>query len=445
MSTNEVNRLPQNKDSGIQCTHCKVYRLEENFIGKTGKNVKQCLGCRERDDKHKKEPAIIAKRNAQQREVRRDIAYREREREKDETAYLEKNAIIHKEWYDKNKKHCSEYATNNFANRFRAIKEQAQTKKIFWNDDLTDEYSYTMMTSNCFYCHFKSEKTLNGIDRMDSNQGYCKANCVSCCKICNFMKGSLDPTTFIKKCQHISKTFDGIGQYHPELFPNRQSSSFDVYKSRAQTKGFDFTLTENDYKYIIQQKCNYCKKETDLYHTNGIDRTNNDQGYTIENCVACCSECNYMKGSLNDREFIESCKNIANHTFEIDVVIPETEQCLNKISKREKNNDVIKTKIIITKQQPNQPKETKPIIEYIPKQREYIRKNNLPSDCGVNLDEIPKYCYYIAESKTRGDGFCCDKNHPKQKNLMLNDYKTTQSKSVSTREKFQMLLDYLSI
>ena len=438
----EIDRSPQTKESGIQCTHCKVYRLKENFIGKSGQVVKQCLTCRENDEKHKKEPVIASKINAKQREVRRDIKYREREREKDEKEYLERNAKNAKNYRDNNKEHISEWRKNNFASRFRAIKQQAQIKKIIWNDDLTDEICYQLMTSKCFYCNFISENTLNGIDRMDSNIAYEKSNCVSCCKTCNFIKGSLDPDTFIKRCQHISKQFNGNGIFHPELFPDSSSSTQENYKSRALKKGLEFSLTENEFDTFIKSNCYYCKKETTMSNSNGVDRKDNMVGYTTENCVSCCSECNYMKGSLNDNEFIESCKKIANYTLENNIVLPEIQQSLNKLGKREKQ-EVEKIKIIITKQQPNQIKEIKPIIEYIPKQREYVRKNKLPENCGVNKDEIPKNCYYIPETEKRGDGFCCDKNHPKQKDLQLGDYKTTQSKNISTKDKFQQLLTYL--
>jgi hypothetical protein len=437
----EINRTPQPKGTGKQCSHCKVFRLQDNFIGKSGNIIKRCLNCRERDEIHKKQPAIALKINKHQREARRDIKYRENKRAKDEDAYLKNNAIKHNEWYRKNQTHCSEYATNNFASRFRGIKQQAQNKKIIWNDDLTDEICYQLMTAQCFYCQFKSEKTLNGIDRMDSSKNYEKSNCVSCCKICNFIKGSLDPTTFVERCQHISKHFNGIGVYHPELFPNSSSVSQESYRVRALNKNIEFSLTKEQFETTIQQNCYYCKKETTSIHLNGIDRKNNTIGYTIENCVSCCSECNYMKGCLTDCVFIESCKKIANYTLENNIVFPKMEPCLKKITKREKH-EIEKTKIIITKQQPNQVKDIQPEIQYIAKQREYIRKK-MPENCGVNIDEIPTNCYYIPATDKRGDGFCCDRNHPKQKELNLGDFNTTQRKSVSTKDKFELLLSHL--
>lgn len=299
------------------------------------------------------------------------------------------------------------------------------------------------MKSNCFYCNISSESTLNGIDRMDSNKGYKLSNCVSCCKTCNFIKGSLDPMTFINRCQHISKSFDGNGCYFPELFSNSVSVPiYKNYRQRAVKKRLDYSLTEEDFNNIFMQSCYYCSKENSQGHRNGIDRKNNNIGYTIENCVSCCKECNYMKGSLSHDSFIEKCKNISNYTLQYNVVVTKINQCLNKITKREKQ-DFENTKIKITSQEPKPPKQYKPIVEYIPKQREYVRKNNLPENCRVKNEDIPKYCYYLPETDKRGDGFCCDRKHPKQEKNNLGDYKTSQSKKISTEDKFKQLLAYI--
>lgn len=44
----------------------------------------------------------------------------------------------------------------------------------------------------CFYCGFKLGKQViagSGLDRLDSSLGYVEGNVVSCCKICNTIKG----------------------------------------------------------------------------------------------------------------------------------------------------------------------------------------------------------------------------------------------------------------
>lgn len=43
----------------------------------------------------------------------------------------------------------------------------------------------------------------------------------------------------------------------------------------------------------------------------GIDRVDNSVGYTIENCVPCCTSCNFMKGKMTKDDFIEKVSQIA--------------------------------------------------------------------------------------------------------------------------------------
>jgi len=44
---------------------------------------------------------------------------------------------------------------------------------------------------------------------------------------------------------------------------------------------------------------------------NGIDRVNNAFGYTWQNCVACCENCNRSKGTRTVADFMKWALNIA--------------------------------------------------------------------------------------------------------------------------------------
>lgn len=434
-------QLEENKQ---QCTNCKVFRVTTDFIGKSGNPVSRCLKCREKDDKQKQRPDVIEKRKQRQNEKKYYKTYREKKRSENEEEFLKNNSEVAKEWRSKNKEHLAKWQTQNFKARFRAIKTQAQKKGILWNEDLTDELCYEMMTSNCFYCNHVPDKSLNGIDRMDSNGNYEKMNTVSCCKNCNFMKGSLDPNTFLKRCQHISKHFNGYGDYNNGVWSNSISVSYNSYLKRAAQKDLEFALTVEQFNSFINGCCYYCNKENTESHKNGIDRKNNTIGYVFENCVTCCGECNYMKGSLSSEEFIDTCKKVSEYNMNRNMDIPVIEKCENKISKRVKK-EIAKEPIIITKQQPNKDNTTInniDTVEYTPIQRVYKKGSNLPADCAIKAEDIPKYCYYVPATKTRGDGFCCGRQHPKQKELNT-DWSTTKSKSVSTEEKFKSLLEYL--
>jgi hypothetical protein len=88
---------------------------------------------------------------------------------------------------------------------------------------------------------------------------------VSCCKNCNFIKGSLDPLTFVKRCQHISKQFGGDGELNYEIWSDSTSATYKGYKDRAVKKKLDFNLTQLQFTDIKQQKCYYCEKENTVY------------------------------------------------------------------------------------------------------------------------------------------------------------------------------------
>jgi len=71
------------------------------------------------------------------------------------------------------------------------------------------------------------------------------------------------------------------------------------------------------------------------------------------------------------------------------------------------------------------------------------RKDNLPLDCGITIEMIPKYCYYKPESETRGCKFVIDK-HPTLIGQGLRLWSTPESKKVSILDKFELLKNKLS-
>lgn len=87
-----------------------------------------------------------------------------------------------------------------------------------------------------------------------------------------------------------------------------------IYKFQAKERGIPFALHYEVFKSLTKQNCRYCGTAPSQiakkcyrvggtpYVYNGIDRIDNDQGYTVDNCVACCKTCNGMK-SNHDLEF----------------------------------------------------------------------------------------------------------------------------------------------
>lgn len=75
----------------------------------------------------------------------------------------------------------------------------------------------------------------------------------------------------------------------------KPKARFNMCVSLSRRRGLEFTLTFEQYAELITKSCHYC--EGPLPQTAyGLDRVNNTRGYTIENVVPCCKECNRLKG-----------------------------------------------------------------------------------------------------------------------------------------------------
>lgn len=95
-----------------------------------------------------------------------------------------------------------------------------------------------------------------------------------------------------------------------------------TYKRNAKKRGIEFSLTDEQFKEITKRNCKYCnqpptrpvkysmhKRNKELYNYdnaylhNGIDRKDNNKGYTLDNSVPCCRTCNVAKGTQTIEEF----------------------------------------------------------------------------------------------------------------------------------------------
>lgn len=298
----------------VQCTNCKVKRAATEFVGVDGRTVKRCAKCRAKDAKNKSRPDKREKHAAHLRETRPDIASRERRRAADEDAYLEDNAQAMREWRAANKEHVSSYKKMNVRARVGAIEARARTKGIAWDESMNREHCAELVKNACFYCGAEPATTLNGFDRMDSTAGYHANNCVPCCRACNFMKKSLDARTFVERSLHISRVHGAEGTMFSEAWHDHASrSSVFEYMARAAKKGLEFALTVDEFEQIASGACHYCLASPSSTHVNGVDRMDNELGYTRCNAVACCKECNHMKADMSAEQFIDHAKRVAAH------------------------------------------------------------------------------------------------------------------------------------
>lgn len=85
----------------------------------------------------------------------------------------------------------------------------------------------------------------------------------------------------------------------------------------AMRRDLDFVLTLRQAYELSQGQCYYCGRskvnKTQDFRYVGLDRIDNNKGYTFDNVVSCCKTCNAMKGKMPMAEFIEQAKRIADH------------------------------------------------------------------------------------------------------------------------------------
>jgi hypothetical protein len=105
------------------------------------------------------------------------------------------------------------------------------------------------------------------------------------------------------------------GKYDPDKALRKLYST---YKSKcAKSRGFEFDLTLEEFKELTSDDCFYCGRQPSTVHYyssedqqyiyNGIDRLDTKRGYTLHNCVPCCTQCNTGKWDYTYQEFIEMC------------------------------------------------------------------------------------------------------------------------------------------
>jgi len=111
---------------------------------------------------------------------------------------------------------------------------------------------------------------------------------------------------------------------------------FNKYKHNAKVRNIDFTLSFTEFLTITRKNCYICNRKpaTKLNHAglrgsytyNGIDRLDNNLGYTSANSRPCCWLCNRMKMNMTLDEFKKHIQRIVKHE---NSSVRESDSCEN--------------------------------------------------------------------------------------------------------------------
>lgn len=344
-----------------QCSVCCKFKPMDNYS-----DTKTCKSCRDefkkqdakRDKEHVRELERIASQKPERKAVKNEwkennydkvvmynLDYRGRQHNENQEEYLKRNAETMAKWRENNPEKVKE----NNENRLKNIKVQYYNYKYKSNKyrlkfELSLEQFDTIVKMPCYYCGIIQDKGFNGIDRMDQTQGYVYENCASCCKVCNFLKGSVDNISFLQRVEHILTKNSMItnGNYYPNAFANHKKNTYSEYRNSALSRNYIFELSREQFDSLIKENCYICGKISNETHTNGIDRFNNDIGYTIENANSCCGECNFMKNDMEYDKFFEQLKKIFAYSSKKEMIKPSVYviNAINPVSNKMNKNEV---------------------------------------------------------------------------------------------------------
>ena len=397
---------------------------------------------KKRDVEHRREVARINDKKEERKQVKQEwkennyekvvntwTAYRGRQMNENQEEYLKRNAERMKEWTKKNKDKVAELQErrkNDTEYTYKGYKRISGKNNVVFELTLNDFTN--IVNRECHYCgcvnngygnEYDDEegkdtsggdgveegnkkcgsgndedddedepkntnvKRINGVDKQNCDEGYILQNCVSCCGMCNMMKGTMNEYVFIKRCEHIL-SFNGKiqGEMNNDLFPNHNGISIGEYKYRANKKKLPFEITPDEYiTYVNKNNCYICGKQPTATHKNGIDRVDNTLGYIKENIQSCCGECNYMKNKFDYNDFMDKIENIYNNykekgrSVEMDMSNPFSKKTymVNKKSKEE----LKETERIRIQEQTKNTKERHNDAEYITAKANELKEKRL--------------------------------------------------------------------
>jgi hypothetical protein len=119
-------------------------------------------------------------------------------------------------------------------------------------------------------------------------------------------------TGSLTKAQGKGRTSCGCApRNNPPTVETQIKRVFYNYCKNAKLRNLEFALTIEDFYALSQKPCYYCGTEKSncssttsvkfLY--NGLDRVDNSIGYTLDNCVSCCRQCNCSKLAYSEQQF----------------------------------------------------------------------------------------------------------------------------------------------
>jgi 5-methylcytosine-specific restriction endonuclease McrA len=93
---------------------------------------------------------------------------------------------------------------------------------------------------------------------------------------------------------------------------NPVRNALNQYRQKAQRKSREWDLSQQAFAALVTDSCHYCGLTPESPAINGVDRLDSARGYTEENVVTACAQCNYAKRNQSTEQFLAWAKRLAD-------------------------------------------------------------------------------------------------------------------------------------
>lgn len=163
------------------------------------------------------------------------------------------------------------------------------------------------------------ERRANKVEKSIENQNNDINSCRKCGKeYTSFETLNKKPSTKCPKCYDKQRTVEKqrigerIRDYAADKYRNIESA-YKTHINDCKRRNIINELSFEEYKALVYDAaCIYCSF-SEAAKIIGIDRLDNNVGYTVDNSVSCCGDCNRVKYILHPEFFIEKALIIAEY------------------------------------------------------------------------------------------------------------------------------------
>lgn len=168
--------------------------------------------------------------------------------------------------------------------------------------------------STCIKCREKGKRNDLTPSRIEKHKQIQKEKGNEYSQASRARKMEKDPEAYRTHNNEVHKEWYSKNKIHMHDWQKKNiNAKLSASKDQSQKRNLTWELTDDEAKDMMTSECTYCGfLDLDII-TNGIDRLDSSKGYILDNCVPCCKECNYLKGSYDPVTFFKKCKQIVSH------------------------------------------------------------------------------------------------------------------------------------